>query len=68
MGERQQQTVTLAVEGMHCEGCAEKLKACLGELIGVRAAAVSFAAREARILYDPRQGILFLIQLNVDNS
>lgn len=54
MEEHQTREVTLAMEGMHCEGCAEKLRARLGKLIGVRDAMVSFAERRARIIYDPR--------------
>jgi DNA-binding transcriptional MerR regulator/copper chaperone CopZ len=44
----------LAIRGMHCEGCAQTLQFLLGRAAGVRNAEVSFAAREARILHDPR--------------
>jgi copper chaperone CopZ len=54
MEEHQQQAVTLAVEGMHCDGCAGKLRARLATLPGVHKVAVSFAERQARILYDRR--------------
>ena len=53
MEEHQTREVTLAVEGMHCEGCAGKLRSQLEKSLGVRSVAVSFAAREARLLYDP---------------
>jgi len=52
--EEQQQTVTLAVEGMHCDACAGKLRARLATLPGVHEVTVSFAERQARILYDRR--------------
>lgn len=54
MEEDQTRRVTLAVEEMHCEGCAGKLEARLEKLLGVREATVSFAERQARIVYDPR--------------
>jgi copper chaperone CopZ len=53
MEEHRVKSVTLAVEGMHCESCAEKLRLRLAKSPGVRQAAVSFAERQARILYDP---------------
>lgn len=54
MEEHQTRDMTLAVDGMHCEGCAGKLEGRLEKLLGVREAAVSFAERQVRILYDPR--------------
>ncbi|MCL5044543.1 MAG: cation transporter [Deltaproteobacteria bacterium] len=53
MDQRQTRNITLTVEGMHCEGCAEKLTARLRKLAGVAEATVSFAERRARIAYDP---------------
>lgn len=47
-------TVTLKVEGMHCDGCAATMQALLERNGGVRKAAVSFKEGEARVLYDPR--------------
>ena len=45
--------ITLKVEGMHCEGCAQVVEALLGREDGVQKAAVSYAKREARVLLDP---------------
>jgi len=38
---------------MHCDGCAETVKALLGAEDGVLAAEVSFEGCGARVLYDP---------------
>lgn len=46
-------SVTLSIEGMNCDGCAETLQALLRRQAGVKTAAVTFADREARVLYDP---------------
>lgn len=46
-------TVAFRVEGMHCPGCAETMKALLEKRPGVHTAMVSFEGAEARILYDP---------------
>jgi copper chaperone len=46
-------TLTLTIEGMHCEGCAETIKALLTVETGVKAADVSYKERRARVLYDP---------------
>lgn len=46
-------TVIFTVEGMHCDGCAETIKALLSLEPGVRAATVLFKGRNARVLYDP---------------
>ena len=47
-------SVTLKVEGMHCDGCAATIQVLLERNAGVRKAAVSFGDGEARVLYDPR--------------
>lgn len=47
--------VTFKVEGMHCEGCAETIKALLSVEVGVKASTVSFQEGSARVLYDPAQ-------------
>ncbi len=47
-------SVTLKVEGMHCDGCAATIQALIERNGGVRKAAVSFSDGEARVLYDPR--------------
>lgn len=54
MEEHGTRDVTLAVDGMHCDGCAKRLAARLKTLPGVRAAALSSAERQARIVYDPQ--------------
>lgn len=46
-------TTTFAIEGMHCDGCAETIKALLAREPGVRRAETSFAYKEARVLHDP---------------
>jgi DNA-binding transcriptional MerR regulator/copper chaperone CopZ len=51
---RNLKTVTFRIEGMHCGGCVNPLKALLGAEAGVRAAEVSLERREARVLYDPK--------------
>jgi len=47
-------TATLKIEGMHCDGCANTIKALVERQPGVQMATVSFAEGQARILYDPR--------------
>ena len=46
-------TVLLQIEGMHCDGCAETIKALLAVEAGVKASTVSFKDGRARVLYDP---------------
>jgi copper chaperone len=46
-------TVFLQIEGMHCDGCAETIKALLDIEAGVKASSVSFKDGRARVLYDP---------------
>lgn len=46
-------TLVLTIEGMHCEGCAETIKALLKVEAGVKASTVSFKEGDARVLYDP---------------
>jgi copper chaperone CopZ len=38
---------------MHCNGCASTIKTLIERQPGVQMASVSFADRQARILYDP---------------
>jgi copper chaperone CopZ len=47
-------SVTLKIEGMHCDGCAQTIKALIGSEPGVHAADVSYKDGQARILYDPQ--------------
>lgn len=46
-------TLVATIDGMHCEGCAETIKALLKMEPGVRTSTVSFKERSARILFDP---------------
>ena len=46
--------MSLTVEGMHCDGCAERVRARLEAASGVQEVAVSFAERQARVVYDGR--------------
>ena len=47
-------TATFKIEGMHCDGCAFTVKTLVEKEPGVKAATVSFADGEARVLYDPQ--------------
>ena len=47
------ETTIVKIEGMHCDGCAETVKAVLGTEPGVEASDVSYAEGTARILFDP---------------
>jgi copper chaperone len=46
-------SVTLTIQGMHCDGCAETIKALVEREPGVKTVAVTFENSEARVLYDP---------------
>lgn len=46
-------TLVVTIEGMHCDGCAETIKALLTVETGVKAATVSYPDGRARVLYDP---------------
>lgn len=46
-------TLVMTIEGMHCDGCAETIKALLDIEAGVKASSVSFKEGRARVLYDP---------------
>ena len=45
--------VSLSIEGMHCAACAAAIESGLRKLPGVAAVSVSFAAKSARVTYDP---------------
>ncbi len=47
-------TALFKIDGMHCDGCANTVKAMVERQPGVQAAEVSYDQGEARILYDPR--------------
>jgi copper chaperone len=46
------ETKTITVEGMHCDGCASRVKGLLEKEPGVREADVSYQAGEARVKYN----------------
>lgn len=46
-------TAIFRIDGMHCDGCAERIRALLGREPGVREAKVSFADASAQILHNP---------------
>jgi copper chaperone CopZ len=46
-------TVTLNIEGMHCDGCAANVQSLLERQAGIKKAATSYQDKQARILYDP---------------
>ncbi|MEQ9641446.1 MAG: heavy metal-associated domain-containing protein [Alphaproteobacteria bacterium] len=41
------------VDGMHCGGCAERIRKLLGKEPGVRAVRVSFTAGSAEVRHNP---------------
>ncbi len=47
-------TTVFTIEGMHCDGCAENVEGLVRKQPGVRMVSVSFAERQARVLYDPK--------------
>ena len=47
-------TVTIRIEGMHCQNCAASLEKKLKATAGVQAVRVSFAKKEAWVKYDDR--------------
>src|SRR3546814_16120688 len=51
-GRHDMNTTILAIQGMHCGGCAHTIEALLARLPGVRQAEASFGQRQARILHE----------------
>jgi len=49
------QSVTFAIEGMHCAGCAQTIDHLLRRQAGVWEAEVSLADASARVLLDPQR-------------
>lgn len=43
------ETSTIKIQGMHCDGCASRVKSLLEKEQGVREADVSYEAGEARV-------------------
>ena len=46
-------TIMLKIDGMSCDGCAERVTTLLEKEPGVREARVSFSAGEGQITYNP---------------
>ena len=46
-------TLTLKIEGMNCDGCANRITTLLEKEPGVREVAVSFSSGEGQITYNP---------------
>lgn len=46
--------LTMKVEGMRCESCAEKIRSRIAVQAGVQTADVSFDEGRACVLYDPQ--------------
>lgn len=46
-------TTTFRIDGMHCDGCAERIQTLLGKEPGVREALVSFAEGSAAVRFNP---------------
>ncbi len=49
-------TTIFRIEGMSCDGCANAVKSAIEKEPGVQTVSVSFAERQARVLYDPQAG------------
>ena len=52
--EHQMKTALFKIDGMHCNGCADTVKAVIERQPGVQVADVSYDRGQARILYDPQ--------------
>ncbi len=50
---KQEQSLTLKIEGMTCAGCASRIEKKLGGLDGVRQASVNFGVEQASVEFDP---------------
>lgn len=51
-GRRTMKTTLMAIDGMHCDGCARTIEALLSRLPSVRKVEASFDERRARVLHD----------------
>ncbi len=47
------QTISLAVDGMHCASCSARLERTLNELDGVKEASVNLLLNNAKVTFDP---------------
>lgn len=50
-----QKTIVIAVEGMTCEGCASQLNVALKRVKGVISAEASYANKNVKVVYSPKQ-------------
>lgn len=46
-------TTTFRIDGMHCDGCADRIRTLLSKEPGVREARVSFAEGAAAVRFNP---------------
>jgi Cu+-exporting ATPase len=51
--DEERATIQLAVTGMHCASCVDRIERFLGKSIGVKSATVNLATNTATITYDP---------------
>lgn len=63
-----QKRVVIPVEGMACESCAEHLQHRLAKLDGVSSATVDFAAKEARVTFNPKRVSVKKIVEEIDKT
>lgn len=57
----------LAVEGMHCASCVNRIEKAIGKVPGVSSASVNLATREAHVKFDPARVDLSRIQEAVES-
>jgi MerR family copper efflux transcriptional regulator len=53
LGNALMKSADLAIEGMHCQGCAKTVEMLLATVAGVKTASASFADHGAKVFYDP---------------
>lgn len=61
-------TLTVRIDGMHCDGCARIIETVLSRLDGVETVSVSYAEATARVLYDPAQLSESRVHAAVENA
>jgi len=47
-------TLDLTIDGMHCDGCATRIRSLLEKDSGIREVSVSFETGMGRIIYSPQ--------------
>ena len=65
---RDQQSATLALEGLHCASCVTRVESALGELPGVVSAAVNLTTGEARVEFEPASATVDDLVVAVDRA